>query len=378
MNKHTLSFSFIFFLFILQTNIGISQTTIPVPDHIVIAILESHGYPELIGSSAAPYINSLANDASSALFSESYAIAHPSQPNNLVLFSGSTQGVTDNNVPSNNPFITPNLGRQLIDSGKTFIAYSESLPEVGYNGAMSGYYARKHNPVTNWMGTGINQISTTLNQPFTAFSSNDFSKLPTVCYVIPNLKNDMHNGSDPNRITLGDSWISTNLNSYIQWAKTNNSLFILTFDEEGELEINHILTIITGQMVQAGQYTAEINHYSILHTIETMYGLPNIGDELTRSPITCCWKENATISVSNIQQTNCITYPNPNHGLLSIELSDYQGATAEIYNLKGQKILNNPLESSKTVINTEILENGFYILKIKNKDCVVLKKIIKN
>ena len=74
-----------------------------------------------------------------------------------------TQGVTDNLVPNDNPFTTANLGRQLIDSGKTFVSYCEDLPEVGYNGASSGYYARKHNPVTNWMGTGTNQVLTTLN-----------------------------------------------------------------------------------------------------------------------------------------------------------------------------------------------------------------------
>ena len=131
-----------------------------MPDHIVIAILESHGYTELIGSSAAPYINFLANSSSSAVFSESYAITHPSQPNYLILYSGSTQGVKNDNVPSDNPFTTPNLGRQLIDNGKTFLTYSEDLPKIGFNGATSGKYARKHNPAANWMGKGTNQIST--------------------------------------------------------------------------------------------------------------------------------------------------------------------------------------------------------------------------
>ena len=70
---------------------------VPRPDHVVIVIEENHSYSEIIGSSAAPYINSLA--AQGALFTQSYAITHPSQPNYLDLFSGSNQGVTDDSCP---------------------------------------------------------------------------------------------------------------------------------------------------------------------------------------------------------------------------------------------------------------------------------------
>ena len=65
---------------------------VPRPDHVVIVIEENHSYGEIIGSSFAPYINSLATRG--ALFTQSYAITHPSQPNYLDLFSGSNQGVS--------------------------------------------------------------------------------------------------------------------------------------------------------------------------------------------------------------------------------------------------------------------------------------------
>jgi phosphatidylinositol-3-phosphatase len=374
MKKHT--FRFIVLLLTSQTSFVSSQTALPKPDHVVVAILESHGYTDLIGSPAAPYINALANDTLSAVFTESYAITHPSQPNYLVLYSGSTLGVADNQVPIGNPFTTANLGRQLIDSGKSFITYSEDLPEVGYNGATSGFYARKHNPVTNWMGTGINQVPATTNQPFTAFPSKDFTLLPTVCFVVPNLINDMHNGTDPDRIANGDTWISKNLDSYIQWAKANNSVFILTFDEERDTVDNHIITIFTGQMVKAGKYITKINHYSTLHTFEKMYGLPFAGDSLTYAPITYCWKGNSAASVSS-NISNSRIYPNPNYGFLFIELSG-QDATAEIYNSNGCRIKNIHLDSSKTAIHTGDLLKGFYILKIKSKEGVVIRKMIRN
>ena len=58
----------------------ISQSVLPVPDHIVAVILENHSYSQIIGSSEAVYINALASDSNSALFINSYAIEHPSQP----------------------------------------------------------------------------------------------------------------------------------------------------------------------------------------------------------------------------------------------------------------------------------------------------------
>jgi len=69
---------------------------IPKPSHVVVVIEENHGYSQIIGSSQAPYINTLATQG--ALFTKSYAISHPSQPNYLALFSGSTQGIIDDSL----------------------------------------------------------------------------------------------------------------------------------------------------------------------------------------------------------------------------------------------------------------------------------------
>jgi phosphatidylinositol-3-phosphatase len=262
-----------------------SISALPKPDHIVIAIFENHGYSQIIGSGSAPYINSLVNDPFSANFINSYAIEHPSQPNYLDLYSGSNQGVTDDKHPQNEPFITANLGRQLIKTGKSYATYSEDLPNVGYNGDTYGSYARKHNPAANWMGTGRNQIPSATNKPFTAFPT-DFTKLPTVSIVVPNLNNDMHDGS----ISTGDTWLKGHLNNYVQWTKTHNSLFILTFDEDDGSHGNHIVTIFIGSAVKHRQYSSKISHYNVLRTIEDMYMLPYAGKAANVNPITRCWK----------------------------------------------------------------------------------------
>lgn len=350
---------------------------VPAPDHIVILIMENHAYSQIKGSGAAPKINALVNDPYSALFTRSYAIEHPSQPNYLDLYSGCNQGVTDDGVPSGIPFTTDNLGRQLIDAGKTFITYSENLPSVGYNGAASGDYARKHNPVANWMGTGTNQVPTTTNQPFTAFPT-DYTTLPTVSFVIPNQANDMHNGIDPFRITAGDTWMYNKLNGYIQWAKTHNSLFILTFDEDNDQENNRIFTLFNGAMVKAGQYGDTIYHYSVLRTIEDMYGLPYACNAASAKTITNCW--NITTGLHTSQQNKSIfsVYPNPSNGTFRIQMESKTGQLnhVDIYNIIGEKVYDENIPGAESKeISLNAAAPGIYFLQVKIGDQVYTDKL---
>lgn len=258
-----------------------TKPTIPLYDHVVVLILENKAYEKIINSPEAPYINSLANTGAS--FFESYAIEHPSQPNYLDLYSGSNQGITDNVFPASH-FKTPNLGYQLIAKGKSFKIYSEDLPAVGWDGESINGYVRKHNPSANWMGTDINQIPAETNQPFSVFPS-DFNQLPTISFVIPSLQNDMHDGP----IVTGDTWIKNNLDGYVTWAKTHNSLLILTFDEDDASANNHIVTIFSGMHVKPGNYITKITHFTILRTLEDMYNLGYAGQASSAITITNCW-----------------------------------------------------------------------------------------
>lgn len=251
--------------------------TLPRPAHVVVVMEENHSYAEIIGSSSAPYINSLASQG--ALFSHSFAVTHPSEPNYLALFSGSTQGITNDSCP--HTFTTGNLASELIAAGFTFTGYSEGLPSVGSTVCTSGKYARKHNPWVNF-----SNVPSSDNQPFSNFpSSSNYSTLPTLSFVIPNLNDDMHDGT----IQQGDTWLKNNLNAYAQWAKQNNSLLIVTWDEDDSSQSNQIPTIFVGQSVKVGTYSETINHYSVLRTLEDMYGLAALGNSASASDIADCW-----------------------------------------------------------------------------------------
>lgn len=171
-----------------------SNPALPAPAHVVIVMEENHSYSEIIGSSDAPYINSLA--AQGASFTQSFAIAHPSEPNYLALFSGSTQGITGDVCPLS--FAGATLGSELLAAGKSFTGYADGLAAAGSTVCSAGEYDRNHVPWTNF-----SEDSSSDSQPFTSFPTN-FADLPTVAFVVPDLLNDMHDGT----VAQGDAWIN--------------------------------------------------------------------------------------------------------------------------------------------------------------------------
>ena len=260
------------------------EPVLPRPEHVVVVIEENHSFSSLVGNPEAPYINSLANKG--ALFTQSFALAHPSLPNYIMLFSGSNHGVTDDGVPRVLlPFSAPNLGAQLIAAGFTFCGYSEGLPEPGFYERSAGRYARKHNPWVNWQGAPSNEIPRACNQPLSSWPT-DLNRLPTVAFVIPNLDHDMHDGS----IAQADAWLKDKLDAYVRWAADHNSLLILTFDEDDYREKQRILTFFVGPMVRQGRLAGTITHYDVLRTLEALYGLPPVGAAAQAKIIDSCWQ----------------------------------------------------------------------------------------
>ena len=103
--------------------------------------------------------------------------------------------------------------------------------------------------------------------------------------MIPNLDNDMHDGT----IAQGDAWLQNNLGAYITWAQTHNSVFILTFDEDEGGAAQPDSDGHHRTAGDAGQLRREINHYSVLRTVQDAYGLAAIGASATASPILDIW-----------------------------------------------------------------------------------------
>jgi acid phosphatase len=264
---------------------------LPRFDHVVVVVEENHSYSEVLGPISSPatlpfwtytpatflnyarYMRNLAREGAS--LRNAHAETHPSQPNYLALFSGSTQGVTTDAVPAHK-FTTPSLGGQLIAAGLTFAGYSEDLPAPGSLADKSGYYNRAHNP---W--SDFEDVPASANLPFSRFPRH-LSHLPTVSFVVPNRLNDMHSAN----IRRADHWLEDNLKHYADWAVHHNSLLIVTWDESDEGGNNQIPTIFWGAHVRKVQYPQHADHFDLLRTIEDVYDLPPLGRSADVAPIT--------------------------------------------------------------------------------------------
>jgi acid phosphatase len=252
----------------------------PRYDHIVIVVEENHSYADITNAADAPYLASLIQQG--AVFTDAHAVTHPSQPNYLALFAGSTFGIASDACPQQ--LAGPNLAGELIAHGMSFVGYSESMPAAGYTGCYDDtadqLYARKHNP---WVDFA--DVPATSNQPFSSFPA-DLSQLPTVAFVVPNQLHDMHSGS----IADADSWLRQHMDAYAQWATTHNSLLIVTWDEDDGSDANHIPTLFVGAHIQTGEYPETINHYDVLRTVEALVSVSFTNEAVHAKTIADIWK----------------------------------------------------------------------------------------
>jgi acid phosphatase len=245
---------------------------------VVVVVEENRSQANIIGNQAAPFINALA--AGGAMMAQSFAETHPSEPNYLALFAGNTFGLKKDSCPVD-VGAQPNIASELLAAGRTFGGFAEDLPTVGSTACSAGKYGRKHVPWVNF-----SNVPTTLSVPFSAFpTSSNYASLPTVSFVIPNNDNNMHDGS----IAQGDAWLNRQLSGYANWAKVNNSLLIVTWDEDDGGPRNQIPTVFYGAHIQPGSYNETISHYNVLSTLEEMYGLPKTGYAASAPAIATIW-----------------------------------------------------------------------------------------
>ena len=231
---------------------------------------------------------------------------------------------------------TPNFFGAYVDSG----TLSPVADYYDVSKPVKDNYANRHVP---WLGfKNINKgnpagITKDFGSEFPSGRMADFSKLPKVSFVIPALNHDMHDYDDfgnavsaPDNSSVavrrGDYWLQQSLGAYAEWAKTHNSLLIVTFDEDstadwptpvaaqgggvvggstnpegltapnldykatywspthsptGESGPNHIAMIFYGDhLAKHGLYSvpgAGVNNVNILRTIESFYKLKKSG-----------------------------------------------------------------------------------------------------
>lgn len=250
--------------------------------------MENEEYASVIGNASAPYQNQLASTY--ALSDAYYAVSHPSLPNYLALIAGSTFGVTDDCLPSQCAGIAPDattLASLLDTSRLTWKGYSESMPApCSQSNSADGLYFPKHNPfvyfssITGNSGSGATSDYckahvVPLDQLWLDMQSG---RLPNFSFIAPNICNDAH--SCP--LSTGDKWLSTVVPKIINSSSFSSTALFVIYDEGSPSDSagggGQVVCVLVSPFARQGFAShASYTHYSLLATIETIFGVGNLG-----------------------------------------------------------------------------------------------------
>jgi hypothetical protein len=245
--------------------------------HIVVIVMENAEYGEVIGSSAAPYVNALAHRY--GLMTESFAIGHPSLPNYLALTSGSTQGISSDCTGCG--VSASNIVDQLEAAGITWGAYLEDLPSPCYRGAQSGGYAKKHNPFSYYADIVRSPTRCARLVGFGRLASDlRAGRLPTYVWISPNLCDDGHDCG----VAAADRFLARTAPALLRELGPHGFL-VLTWDEGtsdrgccGVARGGRVTTLVAGPDVRPGARVAgQVDDYGVLASIEHALALAPLG-----------------------------------------------------------------------------------------------------
>ena len=245
--------------------------TVPPVGHVFIVVEENADYANVIGSAAMPYLNGLATRY--GLATEYYANTHPSIGNYFMMTVGK---IVTNNDAYSGTVTDDNIVRHLLAAGKTWKAYAEDLPAVGYHAAGdSGKYASRHNPLS-YLSDVVNDPAQVTNLvPFSQFTADLANNtLPNYSFIVPNLCNDAHDCP----LATADAWLQTNIDPLItSTGFQQDGLLIILFDES-RADLRHgggrIAWVVVSAKVKSGYRSAALyQHENTLRLTAEALGL---------------------------------------------------------------------------------------------------------
>jgi hypothetical protein len=271
---------------------------LPVFKHVYLVIMENEEAKGIVGNASAPYINSLI--AKYGLATNYTAVAHPSEPNYIALFSGSTYGIKDDGTYN---LAGKNLADQLEAKGRDWRVYEQNLPNPtsstscfkssSYSGGpdgnavngQTGEYARKHNPAISFTDISGNATRCAKIQNFSHLdpAAADFE------LIVPNLCNDMHDCG----VSTGDTFLKGFLPKIINSPSMAGSVLFLTWDEgsSGTGGGGKVATVVIGPGIPAGfTSSTAYNHYSLLRTIEDSWKLGCLANSCSANNMAAFWQ----------------------------------------------------------------------------------------
>ncbi|HEV2426868.1 MAG TPA: alkaline phosphatase family protein, partial [Acidimicrobiales bacterium] len=257
----------------------------PSVQHLFVVLMENRSYSEAMSD---PTIAAIA--ARGALFTNYYAVSHPSAPNYLALAGGSTFGLTSDCVTC---YVNaPNLGYQLSAAHVPWDAYLEGVPGPCFLAPYGGNdYAAKHNPFQYFDDIRSSRAECSHLRPLTDLAPTlrrPAASVPAFLWVTPDLCHDGHDCSTATAAAWLKSFVAEVTSSA---AYRSGGALIITWDEgfgsAGLTSPGHVgayagggqvATIVLSPQTRPGTRVARpLNHYSLLATVEENFGLVRLG-----------------------------------------------------------------------------------------------------
>ena len=251
------------------------------PGHLIVVVEENHAFEQVIGSRAAPFLNHLA--AGGALLTGYHAIIHPSLPNYVALLSGRTGRIRSDCVRCT--IAGPTLIDQLEAAHISWAAYLQGLPRPCSTVARLGAYTEAVDPFMHAARVRDHPSRCDRVLPFSRFRADlAAGRLPTVVFVMPDLRHEMHSGS----VRLADAWLHRLVGALrVSPVWRQDTRLVVTFDESDRGDVRsccdglarggRVVTIVAGPRVAHGRDPTPYSHYALLRSIEAAFGLPYLG-----------------------------------------------------------------------------------------------------
>ena len=248
-----------------------APAAVPHFSHVFTIVLENRSAANVLDSAQAPYLNQLV--ARYGVADAYQGVAHPSQPNYLALFSGSTQGVIDD---AQHDLVAPTIADQLDAAGRSWRVYAENVPTGCFTGLTadggpdgSGTYARKHDPAISFTSISGSPTRCANIKPMSGFdpAAADYS------FIVPNLCNDAHDCP----LSTADDWLKNLVPRILDSpAWKDGGVLFITFDEADgqDRQANRVATLVIAPSVVPGTRSlVPHTHYSLLRTVQDGLGL---------------------------------------------------------------------------------------------------------
>jgi phosphatidylinositol-3-phosphatase len=231
---------------------------------LLVIMLENHGRSEALRQM--PHLRAWARHYGQA--TDYHAITHPSLPNYLAIFGGSTFGISsDCSVGARGCVAAaPSVFAQTIAAGRTARTYEESMTRPCQT-ATAGEYAARHGPWPYWVNAHERRLCQGHDVPAgtprggTLRTDVRAGRLPVTGELTPNFCHDGHDCP----LRTADTWLAAWVPQLMSGPDYRNHrlTIVITFDEDDGSSADKVAMVVIDPRLSHRVVRTRCDHYCL-------------------------------------------------------------------------------------------------------------------